>query len=109
MFKFIKDFLGISKDTYKNNKYEMLIYEYKKRIEEFDKYKQWREKQVCVDCGAKASDRKRDKDGVILDEDTWVTEIQCLKCWKKNGCPENRGLPSSKQLAEKDGLKVNLI
>lgn len=59
----------------------------------FEAYKRWADSQVCVDCGAKRSERLE-----------WVTETQCMPCWKKLGPPESRGLPGARELAEKAGL-----
>ncbi len=71
---------------------------------DFDSYKRWIATCSCVDCGAKYSDRARDFSGVALD--TWVTETQCLACWKKLGAPEHRGLPGSRDLAARAGLEA---
>ncbi len=49
---------------------------------DFDAYLAWAREQVCIDCGAKASEKGGD---------SWVTETQCSPCWKKYGAPDNRG------------------
>jgi hypothetical protein len=36
-------------------------------------YLAWSRAQVCVGCGAKASERTPEK--------PWVTEVECMACW----------------------------
>ncbi len=47
---------------------------------DFDDYLTWARAQVCIDCGAKASEKT----------EWWATEIQCSPCCAKFGPPENR-------------------
>jgi hypothetical protein len=46
-----------------------------------DDYRKWASQQICEFCGAKASDRPRDKNEKLLD--LWVTETRCNRkeCW----------------------------
>ena len=62
---------------------------------DFESYKNWSKAQPCVDC-------RKIKDGKGL----WATEVQCYECWKKYGAPEKRGLPSARDVAEKNGVHV---
>jgi len=41
----------------------------------------------CVDCGARRAD----------DPHVWMTEHQCMDCWRVHGRPEARGKPSSEE------------
>lgn len=61
----------------------------------FESYKVWSKSQPCIDCG-------RTKDGKGL----WVTETQCLECWENYGTPENRGLPSTREMAGNDMVYI---
>ena len=75
----------------------------------FSDYKKWAGQQSCIDCGKKASDRKRGMNGCVVDEDTWVTETQCVKCWSKFGAPEHRGLKSTAEIFEQWEKRRNKI
>jgi hypothetical protein len=66
----------------------------------FDEYLKWLRTCVCVDCGAKQSERPRDEHGVAMD--TWVTETQCLSCWQKNGDAEFRRERAKKTMITAD-------
>ena len=56
-----------------------------------DAYCEWcRTKAACIDCGRKMGERDPGE--------VWVTETQCMECWREFGAPENRGLPSARDI-----------
>ena len=63
----------------------------------FERYQAWAAEQRCVDCGRTPAEIKKQDTGGRM------TETQCYRCWKKLGAPENRGLPSARELYVKDG------
>jgi hypothetical protein len=66
---------------------------YKQALDnEWDRYLKWRDEQVCVNCGKKFGSEKGmsvaewvDSGMSDLDDSMWVTETQCVPCWKKHG------------------------
>lgn len=59
----------------------------------FDSYNEWVDRQVCIDCGAPAKNRRRWM---------WVTETQCMDCLIRFGMPEKRGLASARSMMERE-------
>lgn len=56
---------------------------------DLDAYQKWlKTEAACVDCGRLAGERDPGE--------VWVTETQCMECWRENGIPEQRGLPSAR-------------
>jgi len=47
---------------------------------DFKDYLEWRDRQVCIGCGKKVSERPRDENGYCLD--MWLTETECMDCYK---------------------------
>jgi hypothetical protein len=73
---------------------------------DFQSYTGWLATCRCVDCGSAYAARPRDAECRALD--MWVTETQCLECFRKLGPPELRGLPSSRDVAVQAGLTPNV-
>jgi len=56
---------------------------------DINEYRKWVAEQVCCDCGKPTRE--------ATDEYPFVTETQCMACWKQLGASENRNKQSAKQ------------